>query len=348
MLPNAVIFDEQDKTMQCKIPAQNQPTITSRPIPVHSSPKVAHHIIEESDDEGDQIPVLDKDDSYYEYYSDYSDDERVTVTISRVGPKPPDNFIPNPRCSGPRPPSNPVTAFRRGVRSEAPPQPPAPIPEPKPVLKAETTQQTERVVSIPPPPVSEPLPPMGKVNRRVSYHIEKKSKKLAFNGTETFTITLGSGIITKVSMRPDSKQISIQMDGFNGFMAVEAKDHTYYLRENSVTGHDICTVRYMKAPYDPTLRACYVYLHKPLYGDAPTVLRSKQPTVNKNGVKCLNFGRRAVIPSMKNCILVDDAGNEYAAVMRTSRTSMCVDVIPEIPAYCAIIIGVTAFVCRKV
>lgn len=348
MLPNAVVFDEQDKSMQCKIPVQNQRSITSRPIPTRSGMKVAHHKIEESDDDdGDQIPVLNNSDSYYEYYSEYSeysDDEPVKAT--KIGPRPPENLTSCPRAGRPRPPSNPVVGFRRGASSSAIPAvseiPNVPEPTPKQPEAPEEAKEPEA------PSTSAPPLPMGKVDRRVSYHIEKKSKGLGFGGADTFTVTLGSAIVAKIAVRTDSKNLSIQMENFNGVVAVESKDHTYYLRENSVTGQDICTVRYMKAPYDPAIRACYVYLHKPLYGEGPTVIRSKQPTVNKRGVKCLNFGKRAVIPSMKNCLLVDDDGNEYAAVMRTTKTSMCVDVIPEIPPYCAVVIGVSAFVCRKV
>lgn len=201
-------------------------------------------------------------------------------------------------------------------------------------------------------PQGTPFPPMGMFEHRISYYIDKvgprRFRQSFRRGQITFTVTLGSAIIGRMRMARTSDQISVRLvTGFTGVVLVDASNATYSLMDNN--GRNVCTVRYTYEPLGESpnapadFRVCTVSVQS---DETEIVMRSKRPII-RDGIRQLGFGRRRMIPSRKNCILVAGEQHEYAAVMKTSQTSLCVDLIPEIPPHCAAVIGLSAFLYRE-
>ena len=299
---------------------------------------VTRRDFDESSSDGDPIPTLkgpNASDSYY--YSDDSDTgSPVHVQTEKFVPKPPPmaknarawRFRRPPEASTPQ--NEPETVAEQ--KQTDPPD--SPSEEEQEIVKHEQTEEPELE--------SEEKRTGNTIHNllvdmaanRVSYHLESESTFKITGFSYSFSLTRGSELLMSLKFKSSAKEVPLECENFKGVILLNRDGNQYCLRRESELGRDVCTVRYNKSKSTPSTRVCRVYL---LERDSslPYVLRSCSASDDR-------FGPRHVLPSVKNCILVDAEKQEKMAVMKVGKNTLCIDAVSEIPPHIVFLVGVSA------
>ena len=303
---------------------------------------VTRREFDESSSDGDPIPTLkgpNASDSYY--YSDSETGSPVHVHAEKFVPKPPP-VTKNARAwrfrrrqEDPTPQNEPETVAKQ--KQSDPPEPPSEEEqEAQEIVKQEQTEEaadaTESEEKRTGNTIHNLLVDMAA--NRVSYHLESESTFKLTGFTYSFSLTRGSEHLMSLKFKSSAKEVPLECESFKGVILLNRDGNQYCLRRESELGRDVCTVRYNKSKSTPSTRVCRVYL---LERDSslPYVLRSCSASDDR-------FGPRHVLPSVKNCILVDAEKQEKMAVMKVGKNTLCIDAVSEIPPHIVFLVGVSA------
>ena len=281
----------------------------------------ARRVFEESSSDGDPIPTLKSREVPESYYYSYDSESGTPVHVEKevFAPRPPEN-IQNGRTWRFRPRKD------REEQNEPPKttKPEPPHAEPDTPAQANDTCTSSSIHNL--------LVDLSA--KRISYHLEVASALKLTGYTHSFSLMRGSELIVSAKFKSSAKEVHIECEDFKGIMLLNREGSQYCLRRESELGQDVCTVRYNKSRSYPSERVCRVYLLERAES-LPYVLKSSRDCSER-------FGARHVIPSTKNCVLVDQTKQEKIAVMKVGKNALCIDAVSEIQPYVVFLVGVSA------
>lgn len=79
----------------------------------------------------------------------------------------------------------------------------------------------------------------------------------------------------------------------------------------------------------------------------PEKLASKKPKKGPLGLWSLNYGKRKIISSIKNAILIDKNNNEYIIIGKVSDNSLLVEAVNGLHYLCVLAVAITSFLNAK-
>jgi hypothetical protein len=124
---------------------------------------------------------------------------------------------------------------------------------------------------------------------------------------------------------------------FAGTILSQQSATNFSIRRRSQFGDELATVAYSRRGA-AAARTLSVWL----FG-APAGLPDR---LFGRAADALDFGRRPVVPSVKNAILVDRGDSEFCAVMKTAAHLLRIDADARIDPLILFGVGISAFLCK--
>lgn len=189
--------------------------------------------------------------------------------------------------------------------------------------------------------------------QRDLYRIERKTKYTIKGKRIYFQIYLGGNVLFSTKMkgkRPDDPlpiakgpEMHYSASEFAGFLH-PGNGHTLFsLRAQAAYGTELLSVLFesvANAKLPKKIRVTF-FLKDSLI---PTKLVSADPNFNEDGYYELNFHNKQVIPSIKNCILINEDNNcEYIMIRKVSDDVVEADAVTIVSALSVFAIGLALF-----
>ena len=180
----------------------------------------------------------------------------------------------------------------------------------------------------------------------ICYFIEKKIVSKFNNSKMSLNFTKGSTSILSNVFEPKKDCYDVEINNQKYCILIDDNYCSFSLKKNSKTGETIFTMSYSSSKESNKSKICTLNFFQEI-PNAPNVVHNVPPTLNANGDVVNFFGHRQVIPSSNNMLFLDKDGYELLAVMRISKTSICLEVSPDIPEEIVYVIGISAFLNQK-
>ena len=278
-------------------------------------------------------------------FSSSGDSSSEEAPVEPLKPKPPDRIKPVVRRVSPR----------------SPPPPPEPSPpeeeeeahandvavESEKVAKVESSEHLKVEVSEEPPAAE-----------KVTYQVIRTMSRGLKGKRVHFQLVEDSQPLLHTKIKGDSAETMYVAKGtdmhfsgseFEGVILATANMTSYAVRKGSLYGDEYATIRFStrqgadKGRLPRIMRANI--MERPAWLDGPKLV-SRAPTRGPLGTWTLDFGERAVVPSIKNAILVDSNNKEVCAIMKIDEGSLTITTCKGLDPLIVFAMGVSSFLCK--
>lgn len=176
----------------------------------------------------------------------------------------------------------------------------------------------------------------------VCYFLEKKFISKMMKHKVAFTLRKGSASIISVIVNTHSESVQMNYEDQLYTILMESSQNSFSLRLGQSYGDEIFSILYSVSIVPYRHKYCVLRFFKKIQ-NVPIRLQSQIPKLKANGELEVSFGNRQAIPSIKNMIFLNDKKEETLSIMKIAKTTLCIEVPPEIPATIVFIIGLSAF-----
>ncbi|OHT09985.1 hypothetical protein TRFO_20980 [Tritrichomonas foetus] len=176
----------------------------------------------------------------------------------------------------------------------------------------------------------------------ICYFMEKKVISKIGKGKVSLTLTKGSVSLFSHVFDMKEEYFSFESHDETFTMMMENTFSSNSLRKGNRNGPEIFSILYSPAKNPVKHKICVLHFFEK-FQFIPTRVQNLPPKLAADGTVVNYFGHRQVIPSVKNMLFLDPNRNEILAVMRISKTSICLEAAPEIPEEIIFVIGISAF-----
>ena len=265
----------------------------------------------------------------------------------------------------PKPPTRLKPAVRRlSPRSNSPQPDPEPKPEPESEPEQPQSQMDEKQTEEESAKVAngdadaalegDKPPPAAKV----TYHVIRKTSRGLKGKRVHFQLVQDEQPLLHTKIKSDApdtmfiaKGTDMHFSGseFEGVILATSNMTSYSCRKGGLYGEEYATVKFSKRQGSEKQRLPRIMratiLERPKWMNGAKI-GSRAPSRGALGTWTLDFGDRAVVPSIKNAILVDANDEEVCAIMKLNKGSLTITTYEGLDPLIVFTIGVSSFLCK--
>ncbi|OHT03676.1 hypothetical protein TRFO_28868 [Tritrichomonas foetus] len=162
----------------------------------------------------------------------------------------------------------------------------------------------------------------------------KKQKFTLFNGDSKILMTAVAKGQNVEIFNPEKNEII-------GTLLITEKKSLFSVRRGNIYGEELLVIQY-KSHEDTMPRSLKLNFFVPMNG-VPETLRNRKPKRGNFGTWNLNYGKRKVMSSIKNAILVDHFDKEFLVMGKIAANSLSVEAIPSFDPLCVFAVALSSF-----
>ena len=158
--------------------------------------------------------------------------------------------------------------------------------------------------------------------------------RLFLSGTPIYSVKLKSDRLGPQTPISHGFDIHLSQTSFEGFLISDEAHKNFSLRLSSPYGKELMTIA---TDNTDATRPCAITVRFFAQRDIlPPIMKNRQPIRTPDGQFTLDFDGKYAIPSVKNCVIVNECNRPYIIFRRISKTDYEIDAFTRIYPLCLV------------